>query len=237
MKIAIVYNHKDLISKEAKKLGFKIVKKNPQIVIAFGGEGTFLKSEEIFPNIPKLFLRHHPDCKICQKKEKHKMEKILSLLKKKKYKIIKKVKLQAKIRNKKIIVMNDVNIHYKLPCAIGLELKINGKSQGNALGDGLLISTPYGSTGYWKSITHKSFKKGIGIAFILPTIRQKKYILNENSKIKVLINKHKGVMTGDSIKKLIPFKNGDKIFIKKYGYTKLISINNKEKIHIGGRKN
>lgn len=58
MKIAICskYN-KEKIIKTLKKKDFKVVKKNPNIVISYGGDGTILYAENKFPLVPKLIIK------------------------------------------------------------------------------------------------------------------------------------------------------------------------------------
>jgi NAD+ kinase len=37
--------------------------------------------------------------------------------------------------------------------------------KGQIVGDGLVVATPFGSTGYFRNITHSLFRVGIGLAF------------------------------------------------------------------------
>ena len=65
LKVVVVGKDKRNIEKILKKYNLKLVKKNPDIVISYGGDGTILLSERLFPNIPKLFLRHSSICNKC----------------------------------------------------------------------------------------------------------------------------------------------------------------------------
>ncbi|MEM7816858.1 MAG: hypothetical protein QXZ20_03015, partial [Candidatus Aenigmatarchaeota archaeon] len=95
-------------------------------------------------------------------------------------------------------------------------VKINAKKITNELiGDGIVISTPYGSRGYFKSITRKTFEKGIGIAFNNTTKKMKPMIIDDNSIIEILINRGKGVIAFDNNPRLIRIKDRDVIKIKK----------------------
>jgi hypothetical protein len=53
------------IETEIKASGLEIVKENPEVVITFGGDGTFIGAERDFPSIPKFPLRNSRVCHIC----------------------------------------------------------------------------------------------------------------------------------------------------------------------------
>src|SRR3989338_462550 len=76
-------------------------------------------------------------------------------------------KLNAKVNGTMHFTgMNDINLHYKVPRAVRFKLYVNERQiNGVIIGDGIIVSTPYGSSGYFDSIVHKTFKKGIGVAF------------------------------------------------------------------------
>ncbi len=195
---------KHSIKDKLKNEGFEIVKKNPEIVVSHGGDGTFFIAERKYPGIPKLLIRDSENGYLCLKENKNK---ILDSLNKKKYKLEACIKL--KIRN--LTGVNDVIIKSRnLTEALRFNLWINGKDYGNFIGDGLVIATPYGSTGYFHSITRKKFGKGkIGIAFNNTTKAVKPLIVKDNSKIEV------GILRG--IAEVGVDNNPKKIFVRKYG--------------------
>ncbi len=223
MKVAVVGINTGFIKKNLSRYGFNIAKK-PDLVFSVGGDGTCLLSEQKYPNVPKLFIRHSG------KYNKRKVNSILNAVKKKKYRIIKKMKIESSVKNKKLIALNDINIHYKPPHAIRLQVKLNNKIIVKELiGDGVLISTPYGSSGYFSSITRKTFKNGIGIAFNNPVKIIKPKIVNKNSKIEVKVLRGEGFVAVDCIEKLIPIKKGDIIKIRKHARAaKFIKLKNKK---------
>ncbi len=213
MKVAVVSYHKKIILNELKKQGIKLVSKNPDIVIAYGGEGTFIYSEQLYPGIPKFFVGHPR----LSKNPGKRIGKYIKKLKEKKYTIEKAIKIEAKVRGKKLIGLNDINIHYRPPTALRYNVFVsNKKINGEIIGDGVIISTPWGSSAYYKSITRKTFSKGLGIAFNNPCDKMKPIITRENSTIKVKILRGESVMVCDCNKKIIPLKKNDIITIKKH---------------------
>lgn len=213
MKAAVVNNKNIILMNMLEKYNIKIVSKNPNIVISYGGDGTLLHAEELYPGIPKLFLKHADSCKACRV---HDFDAIMQTLAAGKYKIKKFMKLEAEVRGKRFLALNDVNIHYSPPQALRFDIFADGETLAEKIiGDGVVAATPHGSHAYFWSITRKTFDKGIGIALNNPFkgIR-KDYVLNENSTVVVKIRRGHGVVVADAGKPL-PIKAGDKIRIQK----------------------
>lgn len=211
MRVAVVSYKKGLILPTLKKFGHKIVTKNPELVIALGGDGTFLCAEEKYPNKQKLFIYHSSTCEKCSI---HNFEPIISGISKLEKKLL--LKIEADVKGKKLFALNDINIHYCPPRALRFNVEVNNKTVAeNVIGDGVVVSTPFGSTAYYYSITGKSFEKGIGIAFNNPTKKRNPIVVPENSKIEIRILRENGVVAHDTSKTLIKIKKGDRISIQK----------------------
>ena len=170
MRIGIIYKEEDkLISGTAKKviselkaLGHKATVlneaqrfQNVQFVITFGGDGTILRAARIVckKNIPILSV-HLGGLGLLTEISITEIERAVKLIQEKKYHLDSRMMLEAAVlKNNKIlkssIALNDVVIgKSSIARTIKLEAYVGGKSIANYVGDGLVISTPTGSTAY-----------------------------------------------------------------------------------------
>jgi len=231
MKVAIAGLPRRLIEKTLPDYGFKADRKNPDIVISVGGDGTTLYAERIYPGIPKIMVKHSKVCEKCNV-DSDDLSKALVALKEKKYKIIEEIKVEGVINNnpgQKLIGLNEISIHHRIPTkAIRLQIKINGKIiDDEMIGDGIVIATPYGSTAYFYSITRKKFSKGLGLGFNNPKEMMKPIFLNENSVVEAKVVRGYGLVTADNDDRMIPIRKGDVLKVyKSKQKAKIIQIYN-----------
>ena len=224
----LVGDHPNLpILEKALKEHFKKSKRKPDFVVCVGGHGTLFEIEKEYSTIPKLFLRHPA-------LNEEEIPRIVEKLKNKEFEIKEHPKLTASVGKNIITAMNDVVIHCKHPEAIRLQLFVNGKplfvdesgKPKTIIGDGVVIASPYGSTGYFYSIARKIIKPGwIGIAINNPVENiEKSVFLPKNSVISVLIERGPGTMFHDSSKKAINLKTGSMIELKVGENARLIQL-------------
>ena len=214
MKLLIYGKETAEIKKLAKKVGFKIVDKNPEVVASYGGDGTFMKSESEFPGIPKFALKKS---KICKKCADLPIEETLRKVFEGEYSVEKEMKLESVYKGKRIVGLNEIIIHNIDPRrAIRYEVFVNDRKIDNEIiGDGVVISTPYGSTGYYLSVTDGTFEVGIGLAFNNSTEQSKHMVLKENSEIKIKILRGPAMAYADNNKLEIPLNDGEEIVVSK----------------------
>lgn len=213
VKIAVIGDGKETITKKLPK-GFELDNNYPEIVISYGGDGTFLMAEEKYPGIPRLFVKHLWTCKDCKN---HDFSRMFNSLLKKEYSVLEFDKLEASINGKKtFIAMNDINLHYIPPRAVRFTLEANNKLIDNeVISDGFIVSTQFGSTGYFHSVSRKSFSKGYGIAINNPTVPMDPIIV-ENLNVEAKILRGPAIIVADCQDKTIPLKDKDIISIKPY---------------------
>jgi hypothetical protein len=200
------------LRKKIKKFNFKI-DKNPEIVFCFGGDGTFLLAENKFPNIPKLMFKHSDVCNICHADKS--IEEVFDSLLKKKYKIYTYYKLEASFKGKKYYCVNDFIIRNNdQRRAIRFDLEFNKKKE-PYIGDGLVVSTSFGSGAYFNAITKTKFKKGIGIGLNNVNASKNKILLNEKDSFIIKITRGDALFSYNVDNKPIILKTNDIIKIKK----------------------
>ena len=146
--------------------------------------------------------------------------KVFSALKEGNYKTREEIKVEGIVNNdskKRLVGLNEIGIHHEPPTkTIRFRVKANGKFiEDEIIGDGLVVSTPYGSTGYFHSISGRSFDEGLGIAFNNPIKKINDIVVDENSVVEVEILRGNGWMTTDNYEKMIQIGTGDLITIKK----------------------
>lgn len=232
MKVAVVSNNKKYFEAAIKKeKDLTLVKDSPDVVIAFGGEGTFLYSEMIYPGIPKVLVRHSSKCKKC---DKHDYQKVLNALLSDDFGVAEFLKVQGSIKGRMLVGLNEINIHYTPPCAMRFGVDVDKETLvEEGIGDGLIVSTVYGSSGYFFSITRKTFDKGLGIAFNNLVKPVKTRIIPENSVIKVKIIRGPAVMCADCNKEIISLKTGDVVRIQKHSnFARILQLEGKRMVRI-----
>jgi len=215
MKVAIFSKFKVTEEMENKVKGYGLIysEKKPEIVISLGGDGTYLMSERMWPGIPKLIVRQKS---ICKKGEVEGLESALEKISNGKYKIVENIKLETKFRRKKVVCVNEFSIRNRYATsALRFFVWINDDRTEEVIGDGVVICTPFGSTGYYQSIGGKSFESGIGIGFNNPTKKMKNMVLPEDSIIKVKINRGDAVLTADNNPQVFIMSKGEVLTIKK----------------------
>lgn len=203
---------------ELKKLvlekGFEIVQSDPDAIVAFGGDGTLMRAENMFPGIPKLMLRDSSICKLCSPLEN---DAILDRLAKGEYGIEKVWKLEALADGKRLVALNDIVLHNQDPRhAIRYTLRVRGRQIGGEIvGDGVVIATPLGSRAYYRSITDSFFEVGIGIAFNNSTEQSDHVVVREDSVIAIRVARGPAFVYVDNNPENIELSEGGEVTVQK----------------------
>jgi NAD+ kinase len=208
------------IKKLLLKKGFIISAYKPDIIVSYGGDGTFLTCERNYPSIPKILLRDEGEKTKEIDVTIDELDACLNKIKRGLYKIVEFFKVEAIVNNKKLIGLNEVQIRNKLPIeALRFNVRINGKSIENVVADGIIVATPFGSTGYYSSAGGKKFKNGLGICLNNPhNIREKSkrcIVVNDRKKILVRIIHGEAYLAADNSRNIIGLRGGDEVRIKK----------------------
>ena len=217
MKIFLFGKNSEEISALVKSFGLEITDKNPEVIFSYGGDGTLIESEFAFPGIPKLLLRGSKICKRCSPLSN---EEILKRLAAGQYETEKRIKLEAVVKGEIIAGVNDIVVRNQdHRHAMRYHLWLNNRQIDNMeneiIGDGIVVATPFGSTGYYRSITDSFFELGIGLAFNNSTEQVDHMVLPETSEIKLQIVRGPAIVYADNQDKGILVAEGDEVKIKK----------------------
>jgi len=138
---------------------------HPDVVISHGGDGSLLGAERDYPGVPKCPLR---DRRMNPKCPEHPNERVLELLTRGELREDRIGKLVARTGDgRELVGLNDLFISKSIvSSAVRYRLWLDDELyKGQIVGDGLVVATPFGSTGYFRNITHSLFRVGIGLAF------------------------------------------------------------------------
>lgn len=213
MKILPFGKNSKKLSPILKDLGFEETEVNPDLVISYGGDGTLLASERNYPEISKLAIR---DSNVCKKCPDHTEKVLLTLLKEGKLKLQRVSKLKAERNGVKISALNDIAVRNTTPIhALRFNLSINGKEIEPTVivGDGVVVSTAFGSTGYYKSVTKKTFKKGYSLAFSNTTEDLASVLIKKGDLIDIKIIRGPATVSADNNPKFINLEENDVVRI------------------------
>ncbi|MBM3713578.1 MAG: NAD(+)/NADH kinase, partial [Actinobacteria bacterium] len=208
--------------------GFDVVNKKPDIVLCYGGDGTILYGERLYPSTPKLIIKTTGECREYDYPQKL-LDSILKKVRNHNYLVLEEMKLEAFHKNNIITGLNEIQVHTKLPTrAVRFSLSVDNKKFENLVGDGIIVSTPFGSTGYYLATGGKQFKEGIGLSF--NNLHSKKifpFVVSENSRIKIRIERDSAILLSDNNPKYFSLEKGDEISIHKSSETARFILVNK----------
>lgn len=210
---------RDDVASAISREGYELVEKSPELVVCYGGDGTVLYSERVFPGVPKLCLRKHAGCKTCVYDVKD-LPTLLGKIKAGKYRLLEEMKLVMSFKNYERHALNEVQLHNRNPAkAIRFSLSVqNGelRTYESVVGDGVVISTPFGSRAYYYSVGGTPFDEGIGIAFNNPhNLRVKPFVVDENSVIRVRVIREEGYIIVDNDENFIEVGKDDEFVVRK----------------------
>jgi NAD+ kinase len=204
------------IKKALTEEGFELVDENPDFVICYGGDGTVLYGERNFPGLPKLIIKTSRTCRMYDYGLKD-LCVLLSKIKDGDYQIHSEMKLEVQAKGTRLVGLNEIQVHIKLPIyAVRFLLAVDSQVFKDLIGDGVIVATPFGSTGYYEATGGQCFEKGIGISFNnLHRKKLKSIIVSEDSVIHLSINRGPALLVVDNNEKFIELNAGDEVSISK----------------------
>lgn len=180
--------------------------KKHNAVLSFGGDGTLLTTfHDVYKDKKVIYpVRNYATC------NKHGIENL------KKTFMLSKVKDFYPLESDNNFALSEITIrNADLTTAIRFELYINDiLYASNIIGDGIIVCTTLGSTGYFRSVTNTFFQQGIGIGFINTTQHINNMILSSNSRISIKLTRGNANIAYDNIKSDTLFKENELLLIK-----------------------
>ena len=182
----------------------------PELVIAHGGDGSFLQSEQLYPGIAKLPIRDERTAPRCPD---HSSEALLEAFCSGNCRPVILPKVAAACKGKVLTGINDVFLHNRdRVSALRYRVRIDGELYANeVVGDGVGLATVHGSTAYYRSITHSIFRVGIGLAFSNTTEEVSHLVLDAASRVSIEIVRGPGLLMADNAAEIIEANDGDTV--------------------------
>lgn len=190
--------------------------RDPDLVISYGGDGSLLGAERDFPGVPKLPIR---DGRTSEKCAAHGDGHLIQAFLDGELSRREMLKLHAETQdNPPLLCLNDIVINKRnIASSVRYRLRLNNAlySQHLIVGDGLVASTPFGSTGYYRSITHSLFRSGLGVAFNNSTEPLDHLVVSEDTWIHVEIVRGPAVLLADNDPTRIRLRKGNTVSIRR----------------------
>ncbi len=206
------------------------VEKDPDVVVCYGGDGTLLSAELRWPGIPKVPVRNSRRGHRCIP---HPVADVLNGLAAGELVSNRYTKIEGEVLrdgqrlySDKIVALNEFNVHMGLiNSAVRFQLWLNGEAYDDGvelLGDGFVVSTPFGSRAYYAQITRGIFTKGIGIAFKSTNAHVNHLVLPEDTEYRVQITRGPAVLAFDSADEYLGLVEGDELVVRKHAQDAVI---------------
>lgn len=189
----------DVIRPLVERAGLKLVEgPEADVVLCYGGDGTLIGSDRLYPGIAKLAIR--PD-ELYDKCPYHETETLLRRVAEGRGTTRYLPRIEAIHGKHHLLALNDIVLHNALvTSAVRYRVRIDGVPYSNTIvGDGLVVSTAFGSTAYYRSITSSVFRTGMGLAFNNSTESLHHLVLGMESAIEVQVVRGPAILVADNL--------------------------------------
>ncbi len=212
--------------------GLTLVTDDAEVIVCFGGDGTLLSAEQRWPSIPKVPLRNSRRGIRCIGDDP---EEVLAKLAQGKLLRSEHLKIECVVHyadpkklESNLLAINEFTVHMgRVNTAVRYKCWFDDKSFGEAsdgeiIGDGLMVSTPFGSTAYFNEITRGIFWSGIGVAFMYAREKTNHVILPEDVTVRTEITRGPAVLAYDNSSEYIELTGGDQLTIKRHEHSAIL---------------
>ena len=213
MKIKLLGKNLEDIRPLLAELGFEESEEEFTIIVTHGGDGALLGAEREYPGVPKLPLRDAATAPLCpDHAARTRLEKFL----REQPEPVKLPKLAGTCHDRILYGINDVFLHRALPTsALRYRVSIDGEPYGEEIvGDGVGLSSVHGSTAYYRSITHSTFRVGVGLSFSNSTEEVDHMVLASDSTVNIRVTRGPAILVADNTPYSIPVAEGDTVVMR-----------------------
>jgi len=202
-------------------LPVEVVEEAPDLVICYGGDGSLLGAERTWPGVPKCPIRdvrRNPKC------PQHGDDQVLARLVTGDLQTSRLLRLEAEAPGgRRLHAINDIVVTKEnIASAVRTRIRIDDEVfRAQNVGDGLLVATPFGSTGYYQSITRGCFRTGIGLAFNNPMDWLGYIVLPESTVVTVEILRGPAQLLADNDPSRVCLGDGDRLVVRRLPETTL----------------
>jgi len=182
---------------------------HPDVVISYGGDGSLLGAERQWPGVPKCPLR---DRRMNPKCPAHPEERVIGQLARGELSEERVVKLVARTADgRELIALNDLILSKSIiTSCVRYRLWLDEELyKGQIVGDGLVVATPFGSTGYFRNITHSLFRVGVGLAFNNCSDQVNHIVLDSRTVVRAEVIRGPAVLVADNDPARLDLDEGD----------------------------
>lgn len=203
-----------------------LVETGGDVVVCFGGDGTLLAAELQWPNVPKVPLRNSRRGIRCISDPP---EDVIAQLANGELQRTEHLKIACTVSyvedehpDSHLLAINEFSVHMgRVNSAVRFKIWFDGLPHGEAedreiIGDGLAISTPFGSTAYFNEITRGIFWAGIGVAFTNTHEKTSHIILPEDITIRTEITRGPATLAYDNSSNYVELQEGDVLTVNKH---------------------
>ena len=193
-------------------------------IVSYGGDGTLLSAELRWPGIPKVPIKNsrrgvrcmaHSPCMVIERLAAGGLVRAEYM------------KLECELHHVDqpdpicyLTAMNEFNVHMgHINSAVRFTLKLDDELYEDGreiIGDGLVISTPFGSTAYFNHITRGVFHAGMGIAFKAPAEQTNHLVVADTVEAVVAITRGPAILGFDNSPDYFNLQEGDSFTVRKH---------------------
>ena len=223
------YFSEDILSKVSFFDSSKKIETNHDFLFSIGGDGTILRSITYIKDsgIPILGI-NTGRLGFLTGLQKESLKKGLELLKNNKYQIVKRSTITISSENNNIdfgespFALNEITIHRKdTTSLLNISCEIDNMYHTDYWSDGLIVSTPTGSTGYSLSNGGPIVAPESGIIILNPisphNINMRPFLINDTSSIKIIVKEKDYSLSLDS--RIYSIDKKSTLLIKKSDFT------------------